>query len=174
MHGFFVDLRLYTKARAIANPFAYAEHRERLIAARLEKERESRIRGTVGRSKQPASDKVKVNQSLVDRIREREEKEKKREERRKAKQILDESAAAGEDEEEDGRVGGASSLLSDPRFSQVFNDPEFQVDETSREFALVNPSAYSQAMVSHAAPTLFPDTCRTASPLSQILTQNND
>ena len=38
MHGYFIDLRLYTKARAIANPFAYAEHRERLIREKLEKE----------------------------------------------------------------------------------------------------------------------------------------
>jgi ribosome biogenesis protein ENP2 len=145
MHGFFVDLRLYTKARAIANPFAYAEHRERAIAARLEKERESRIRGTVARAKQ-SSDKVKVNQGLVERIKERGEKERKKEERRKAKTTTVEGA--GTDGTQPQPPAAVESLLSDPRFSQVFNDPEFQVDEASREFSLVNPSAYAQAQVS--------------------------
>jgi ribosome biogenesis protein ENP2 len=148
MHGFFVDLRLYTKARAIANPFAYAEHRERMIVARVEKERESRIRGNIGRSKLPVSDKVRVNQSLVERIRVREEKERKKEEKRKAKKV-DETAAADGEGAGEGQRRAATSLLADARFSQVFTDPEFQVDETSREFAIVNPSAYSQAIVSH-------------------------
>ncbi|CAJ0848375.1 6327_t:CDS:2, partial [Entrophospora sp. SA101] len=46
MHGFFVDLRLYEKAKSIANPFAYSEYREQIIKQKLEKERESRIRVT--------------------------------------------------------------------------------------------------------------------------------
>ena len=43
MHGFFMDLRLYEKAKAIANPFAYDEYRERLVREKMDKERESRI-----------------------------------------------------------------------------------------------------------------------------------
>ncbi|POW08734.1 hypothetical protein PSHT_09446 [Puccinia striiformis] len=31
MHGYFIDLRLYAKAKAIANPFAYVEHRDKMI-----------------------------------------------------------------------------------------------------------------------------------------------
>ena len=31
-------------------------------------------------------------------------------------------------------------MISDPRFKALFEDPDFEVDESSREFALVNPS----------------------------------
>ena len=35
-------------------------------------------------------------------------------------------------------------MLHDPRFAAVFEDPEFEVDESTREFALLNPSAVAQ------------------------------
>lgn len=133
MHGFFLDLRLYTKARAIANPFAYAEHRERLIREKLEQEQESRIRGAKkavsGASKLPEG--VKVNRSLAKKAREAEERDKKRESgvveeegrKRKKKNAVD-----------------TPSLLKDDRFGDLFTNPDFQIDEDSREFALLNPS----------------------------------
>jgi len=40
-------------------------------------------------------------------------------------------------------VDGAAEkpgLIDDPRFQALFEDPDFEVDEASREFALVNPS----------------------------------
>lgn len=43
MHGFFVDARLYRKAQARMEPFAYDAYREKRIAQRLEQERQSRI-----------------------------------------------------------------------------------------------------------------------------------
>jgi ribosome biogenesis protein ENP2 len=43
MHGFFVDLRLYEKARAISNPFEYEEHKKQLIQKKIEEKRQSRI-----------------------------------------------------------------------------------------------------------------------------------
>jgi ribosome biogenesis protein ENP2 len=43
MHGFFVDNRLYGKAKAIADPFAYDTYRAKRVAAKLEEERRSRI-----------------------------------------------------------------------------------------------------------------------------------
>lgn len=43
MHGFFIDNRLYGKARAIADPFAYDAYRAKRVAAKLEEERRSRI-----------------------------------------------------------------------------------------------------------------------------------
>ncbi|KAL1918913.1 uncharacterized protein VTP21DRAFT_2294 [Calcarisporiella thermophila] len=109
MHGFFMDLRLYEKARLIANPFAYAEYREKAIREKLEKERASRIRAT---SKLP-----KVNRELASRLL-RDEKKKKKSD----------------------KEGETEGVLSDSRFAQMFNDPEFQVDEESNEFKLVNPT----------------------------------
>lgn len=65
MHGFFIDFRLYEKAKLIANPFEYAEHRQRQIASKIEKERESRIR---------SSKKTKINNTLAARLQKSEEK----------------------------------------------------------------------------------------------------
>jgi len=90
MHGFFIDLRLYTKAKAIADPFQYAEYRKRLAADRMEKERESRIRskGSTNKPKSAADAQVKVNKALIERLRSREEKER-RKRSTKAGAILD-------------------------------------------------------------------------------------
>ncbi|SCZ88161.1 BZ3500_MvSof-1268-A1-R1_Chr2-1g04230 [Microbotryum saponariae] len=140
MHGYFLDLRLYTKAKAIANPFAYAEHRDRLVRERLEQEQESRIRGAKkvsgangGAGALPSS--VKVNKALAKKAQEAERKR--------------EPIAEGEDVEmEDGERKKKKkkaqvetpSLLKDDRFGDLFVNPDFEIDEQSREFALLNPS----------------------------------
>ena len=141
MHGYFVDLRLYTKARAIANPFQYAEHRDQLVRDKLAAEHESRIRGAkkaAGSSGGAGAGGVKVNKALAKKLRTEEERQRKREagelsddydegsKRRKKK-----SAAAGAD---------APSLLKDDRFGDLFTNPDFEIDEESREFQLLNPS----------------------------------
>lgn len=46
MHGYFISLQLYDTARVIANPYAYAEHRERVVQEKMEKMAESRIRAS--------------------------------------------------------------------------------------------------------------------------------
>ena len=104
MHGYFASLKLYDAARVIANPFIYAEHREKLVRAKLDKLAESRIR--TQKNKLP-----KVNRALAERMMKAEEK--------------------------DGQNGG---WLVDPRFKSVFEDPEFEVDEASREYSLMHPS----------------------------------
>ncbi|QRW10700.1 ribosome biogenesis protein enp2 [Ceratobasidium sp. AG-Ba] len=121
MHGFFLSLKLYDAARLIANPFAYAEHRERVVREKMEKLSESRIRSRSG------TGDVKVNKALAERIR----REERRAERKKEKEGAEGKPA---------KDTGAGSLLSDPRFADVFENPEFEVDTTSREFGLLNPS----------------------------------
>ncbi|CAO3694431.1 unnamed protein product [Rhizopus stolonifer] len=111
MHGFFVDLRLYEKARLIANPFAYDDYRERVVKEKIEKERESRIRAV----KQLPS----VNKAL-------------------AKQLMT---------EEGHKKHGKSTLLEDNRFSDMFANPDFQVDEKSKEYQLLHPIAAKQKRV---------------------------
>jgi len=44
MHGYFLSLKLYDTARVIANPFAYAERREKVLHEMMDKLAESRIR----------------------------------------------------------------------------------------------------------------------------------
>ena len=124
MHGYFLSLKLYDAARVIANPFIYAEHREKLIRAKLDKLAESRIRTPKGKL-------PKVNRALAERIMKTEEKESRK---KKRKQDEDKNEAM---EATDGQKSG---LLVDPRFKSVFEDPEFEVDETSREYALLHPS----------------------------------
>ena len=43
MHGFFVDNRLYGKAKAMMDPFAYETYRQQRVQKKLEDERSSRI-----------------------------------------------------------------------------------------------------------------------------------
>ncbi|KAI0634852.1 WD40-repeat-containing domain protein [Trametes polyzona] len=141
MHGYFVSLELYDAARVIANPYAYAEHRERMVQEKMEKMAETRIR-----SRKDAG--VKVNKALAEKLKKEEERARKREERRakKAKQPQGdaENAMEVDEQEEAGTAGEKPTLLSDPRFAAVFQDPEFEVDENTREYALLNPSAVAQ------------------------------
>jgi ribosome biogenesis protein ENP2 len=144
MHGYFISLKLYDAARVIANPFAYAEHREKLVREKMDKLAETRIR-----SKKDAG--VKVNKALAQKILKEAEKAQKREDRKKVKK----AAAVGPEDVEtedvemvDGEdtVEQKPTLLSDPRFAKVFENPEFAIDETSREYALLNPSSIAQRM----------------------------
>ncbi|KAI9143116.1 WD40-repeat-containing domain protein [Paraphysoderma sedebokerense] len=108
MHGFFVDLRLYEKAKAIANPFAYEDYRRRLIREKLEKQRSSRISAT---KKLP-----KVNKNLAARL-------------------LSESTPTIAESED----SSSQNPLGDSRFTDLFNNPEFEVDENSLEYKLLHP-----------------------------------
>ncbi|KAJ2925100.1 hypothetical protein H1R20_g12007, partial [Candolleomyces eurysporus] len=145
MHGYFVSLKLYDTARVIANPFAYAEHREKLVREKMDKMAETRIRS----KKDPG---VKVNKALAEKILREEAKAAQREERRKKRKAAAAQAEAvelgtGENVDEDeGAVEepSSTSLLNDPRFAKVFQDPAFTIDETSREYALLHPSAAAQ------------------------------
>ncbi|KAJ7019329.1 NUC153 and WD40 repeat-containing nucleolar rRNA processing-related protein [Mycena alexandri] len=146
MHGYFLSLKLYDAARIIANPFAYSEYREKVVRERMEKMAETRIR-----AKKDGAAGVKVNKALAEKILRDEERKKKRVERRKKRAAAREGEAVADGEGEagdaemevDDTAEGAvrPSLLTDPRFAKVFEDPAFAVDETTREYALLNPSA---------------------------------
>jgi len=141
MHGYFISLKLYDTARVIANPFAYDEHRAKMVREKMEKMSESRIR-----TKKEAG--VKVNKALAEKILRDEEKAQRRAEKknkRKQGAAMDVDAeSADKDENRDDGDATAPSILSDPRFVKVFENPEFAIDENSREFALLNPSSVGQ------------------------------
>lgn len=65
MHGYFVASKLYEQARLIANPYVWEEERAKRVKEKIEKERESRIRG---------NKKVKVNQRLADKLLSKQER----------------------------------------------------------------------------------------------------
>ncbi|KPV74824.1 uncharacterized protein RHOBADRAFT_14938 [Rhodotorula graminis WP1] len=140
MHGYFVDLRLYTKARAIANPFQYAEHRDQLVRDKLAAEQESRIRGAKkAAGSQSAGSGVKVNKALAKKLRTEEERQRKRE----AGELSDDDEGTKRRKKKNAAAAGgadAPSLLKDDRFGDLFTNPDFEIDEESREFQLLNPS----------------------------------
>ncbi|KAI9824774.1 MAG: hypothetical protein M1832_001602 [Thelocarpon impressellum] len=61
MHGYFVHSKLYDQAKAITDPFVWEEERARRIKEKVDKERDSRIRGS------KSTPKVKVNRKLAEK-----------------------------------------------------------------------------------------------------------
>lgn len=137
MHGYFASLKLYDAARVIANPFIYAEHREKLVRAKLDKLAESRIR--TQKNKLP-----KVNRALAERMM----KAKEKEARTKKRKRDDQNEVMNE--EKDSQNG---AWIVDPRFKSIFEDPEFEVDEASREYSLLHPSQAGAPAPKHRAKT---------------------
>lgn len=88
LHGFFLDLRLYEKAKAIANPYAHDEYMARQRTLKLEREQASRIHA------EPMTHKQARKQRVNDRLAQRQE-----------------------------------AIQKDDRFSRMFEDPEFTIDE---------------------------------------------
>lgn len=101
MHGFFIDMRLYHKAKAASNPFAYEEYRKKKIKEKIQAERANRV--------QIKSRLPKVNRELAQRLMVEEENEK----------IM---------------KSQSSNLLKDDRFKNLFDNPDFQIDEKSQEY----------------------------------------
>ena len=135
MHGHFVAQRLYEEAKLIADPFIWEEQRAKRLKEKIDGERESRIRG---------NKKVlaRVNRRLAEKIVQREEKN----ERRKARRILKNGGDESEEEDVEDiptkieERAASRGLLVDPRFAKLFQDEDYAIDETSREFQSLNPS----------------------------------
>ncbi|RKP33196.1 WD40-repeat-containing domain protein [Dimargaris cristalligena] len=123
MHGFFVNLRLYDKAKSIAEPFAYDEYREKQLRTILDKEQASRIQAT-GTKKER-----KVNRLLAERA---------------AKQ---KSLLTGHRSKSDGAAKNLPSLLHDSRFTAMFEDPDFEIDSETQEFQALQAGQVSRHWV---------------------------
>lgn len=138
MHGYFVAQQLWEQAKVLANPDMAEQERQKSIQARIDKERESRIRG----NKKVA---IKVNRRLAEKLAAREEANERRKAQRVLKQGGDEPQAPTT-QATDAPAAPVSEdrpknrLLEDDRFARLFEDEEFEIDETSREFAMLNPS----------------------------------
>ena len=109
MHGFFMDNRLFRKAKTIAEPFAYEEYRKSKIREKIEQERPNRVK----LQKLP-----KVNRDL-------------------AEKLIDIKEHA--DARDKKKVKSTSTILEDDRFSALFSKAEFQIDINSDEYKLMNP-----------------------------------
>lgn len=60
MHGFFIEMKLYAKLRAVSKPFEYEEHRKKKIKEKIDEKRASRI---IARKRAP-----KVNAALAEKL----------------------------------------------------------------------------------------------------------
>ncbi|KAF5275587.1 hypothetical protein FQA39_LY06699 [Lamprigera yunnana] len=69
MHGYFMDIRLYKKAKSVANPFEFDEYRKKKIRETIEKSRENRVQI----NKLP-----RVNKELALKLMDNETNEKKK------------------------------------------------------------------------------------------------
>ncbi|KAL4235680.1 Nucleolar protein 10 [Mactra antiquata] len=109
MHGFFLDIRLYHRAKALAEPFAFEEYRKSKIREKIESERANRVNV----KKLP-----KVNKEL-------------------AQKLID--VHEGDADVTKVKLKAGRTLLKDDRFSAMFVNPDFQIDKESEEYKLLNP-----------------------------------
>ena len=126
MHGFFVDNRLYGKAKAIAEPFSYEEYKQKKVEEKLAEELATRI---VVKRKAP-----KVNAALVARLEKGETDADRKRKGRKAK-------GADTHEDTDDEDEGAGAILKDDRFARMFRDADFEVDEDDDAYRVLHPNA---------------------------------
>lgn len=163
MHGYFVDLRLYEKAKSIANPFAYEEYLDEQRRIKLEAERSGRIKANSSalntqqqqqKKKGPIlvnGVKAKVNTVLAERLQQQSELLAKLDamelESSAAKKSSESMVTeSGEEEEEEVVVvtkaekkaiqsaKSGQAILADTRFSSLFTNPDFAIDEETDEF----------------------------------------
>ncbi|KAI6180913.1 Nucleolar protein 10 [Aphelenchoides besseyi] len=108
MHGYFIDIRLYNKAKTLTQPFAYENYKARKLREKVEEERETRL--LLNKVKLP-----KVNKELASKLHADLNPERGGKLTTKKKQL-------------------ASSLLEDTRFKNLFTNPDFEVDKESEQF----------------------------------------
>ncbi|XP_046635444.1 nucleolar protein 10-like [Daphnia pulicaria] len=116
MHGYFIDMRLYRKAKSIVEPLSLTRYKQNKVKETIDQQRSSRVQ----LQKLPA-----INREL-------------------ALKLMEDSKAV-DDAEAVGKKSGAkllmsSNILNDSRFKDLFVNPNFQIDKSSEEFRLLNPA----------------------------------
>lgn len=99
MHGFFMDMKLYSKAKAASNPHAFEEYRKSRIKQKLDDERTNRV--------QLLNALPKVNRRLAAKILQKKEQ-----------------SIASKTETPDKKT-----ILEDERFKAMFENPDFSIKE---------------------------------------------
>lgn len=110
MHGYFMDVRLWRKARDVAKPFVLEEHKKKKIREKLD---ESRANTGVKLDKLP-----EINKELAFKLMDTETSTTTKNKKKHA---------------------AAMNILKDDRFKELFTNPDFQVDKNSEEYSLLNP-----------------------------------
>ncbi|XP_037960426.1 nucleolar protein 10 [Teleopsis dalmanni] len=110
MHGYFIDVRLYNRAKAVVEPFAFDRFRKEKIRQEIENERKSRL--------QIQSKLPKVNQELALKLIDEQSKTKTGTVK-KAKQT--------------------PNLLEDTRFKAMFENTDFAINKNAEEYKMLAP-----------------------------------
>lgn len=118
MHGFFMDVRLYNKLRAAAQPDAYEQYVRQRVEEKIEARRESRI-SLKGRL-------PKVNAQYAQRLLEQ-------------PHVQSELRAAAATRGSEGAEAVASNPLLDDRFAKMFTSRDFSIDPESEEYKRLHP-----------------------------------
>ena len=126
MHGYFMDNRLYGKAKSVSNPFSYEDYKNKKIAETMEKERQTRI-APKKKLKMP-----KVNAAFAAKLASGE---------KTASFKTGDADADFDNEELEGEPEIKNELMRDDRFGALFKDEDFEIDEKSEHYKLLHPNA---------------------------------
>eukprot|EP00752_Nemacystus_decipiens_P011789 g10460.t1 len=132
MHGYFMDMKLYTRLKAVSEPFAYEEYRKKKVKEKMDEKAKSRI--------SMRANLPKVNRAMAERLLDKAASGDKK--RRKGKKPLDGGDEAGA--EAAGASSGSvssSNPLGDDRFGAMFESAAFEVDPESEEYARAHPTS---------------------------------
>ncbi|XP_040569983.2 nucleolar protein 10 [Lepeophtheirus salmonis] len=110
MHGYFIDVRLYRKAKSLVKPYTIDKFLKDKVRSKLDEQAEKRVK--------IHSNLPSVNKDLFLKLKDKEDTEEIKKSKKKPSD---------------------ESLLKDDRFSSLFKDPRFQVDTTEEVYRLINP-----------------------------------
>ncbi|XP_057375399.1 nucleolar protein 10-like isoform X1 [Daphnia carinata] len=116
MHGYFIDMRLYRKAKSIIEPLSLTRYKQNKVKETIDQQRSSRVQ----LQKLPA-----VNRELALKLME-------------DTKAVDDAEAVGK--KSAAKLLMKSNILNDSRFKDLFVNPNFQIDKSSEEFRLLNPA----------------------------------
>lgn len=112
MHGHFMDIRLYKKARDAIRPFAFEDYKKKKIREKIDEDTTNRVQI----EKLP-----QVNKELALKLMNVDTDDAVKNKKKKNAAVM------------------ASNILKDDRFKALFNNPDFQIDKESEEYSLLNP-----------------------------------
>ncbi|XP_043275576.1 nucleolar protein 10 [Venturia canescens] len=112
MHGYFMDIRLYRKARDAIKPFAFEDYKKKKIREKIDEDAANRVQI----EKLP-----QVNKELALKLMDIDSESTAKNKKKKTAAIM------------------ANNILKDDRFKALFSNPDFQVNKDSEEYSLLNP-----------------------------------
>lgn len=138
MHGYFMDMRLYRKAKSIVEPFSVSRYKQQKIKEKISQQRPNRVQIQVTDS-HLLFHLIQLNLivalfvALFVFL-----KKLPQVNRELALKLMDEKETVTEKESQGKRVNAnkmlSTNLLKDDRFKGLFSNPDFEIDKNAEEF----------------------------------------